>query len=90
GILEDRRVIMMNAADIAEAGLDAKQLVNLYSHFRGEVRTARAFRVVPYDIPRGCTATYFPEANVLVPIGSRAKGSHTPASKRVVISIEAL
>ncbi|MEL6589646.1 MAG: molybdopterin dinucleotide binding domain-containing protein, partial [Bacteroidota bacterium] len=90
GIYEDRRVILMNAADIQAAGLEAKQLVNLTSHFQAETRTARAFRVVPYDIPRGCTATYFPEANVLVPIASRAKGSNTPASKRVVISIEAL
>jgi hypothetical protein len=42
---------------------------------------------VPYDIPRRCAATYFPEANVLVPIGSVAEKSNTPASKSVVISI---
>jgi hypothetical protein len=35
----------------------------------------------------GCTATYFPEANVLVPINSVAKRSNTPTSKFVIISI---
>jgi hypothetical protein len=43
--------------------------------------------VAPFDIPRRCTATYFPEANVLVPINSTAERSNTPTSKSVVISI---
>ena len=43
--------------------------------------------VAPYRIPRGCVATYFPEANVLVPIGSTAAKSNTPASKFVVVTL---
>ena len=43
--------------------------------------------VAPFNIPRGCTATYFPEANVLVPINSTAVRSNTPTSKSVVITI---
>ncbi len=43
--------------------------------------------VAPFNIPRGCTATYFPEANVLVSINSTADRSNTPVSKSVVISI---
>ena len=43
--------------------------------------------VVPFDIPTKCVATYFPEANVLVPVGQYAK-SYTPASKSVVISVK--
>ncbi|MCY7374547.1 MAG: hypothetical protein LH472_01060, partial [Pyrinomonadaceae bacterium] len=43
--------------------------------------------VVPYDIPRRQAATYFPETNVLVPIGSVADKSHTPVSKFVIITI---
>jgi len=42
--------------------------------------------VVPYEIPRRCVATYFPEANVLVPIGSVALRSNTPTSKAVIVS----
>ncbi|MEI6861143.1 MAG: FdhF/YdeP family oxidoreductase [Verrucomicrobiota bacterium] len=88
GIYNGRRVIFMNARDMAEAGLVQGQLVDLTSHFNGEQRTAPWFMVAPYDIPRGCTATYFPEANVLVPIDSVAEVSNTPTSKFVVITVQ--
>jgi len=87
GITDDRQVVFLNAEDIAAAGLNARQVVDLVSHFEGEERIARRFTVVPYDIPRRCAATYFPEANVLVPVRSVALKSNTPASKSVVISI---
>lgn len=87
GISDSRMVVFLNRKDIEAAGLRARQLVDLVSHFNGEERIARRFAVVPYDIPRGCAATYFPEANVLVPVGSVAEKSNTPASKSVVISI---
>ncbi len=87
GISNGRRVVFLNQKDIAAAGLHARQAVDLVSHFEGEERIARRFVVVPYDIPRRCAATYFPEANVLVPVRSVALKSNTPASKSVVISI---
>ena len=89
GISDGRRVVFLNPQDIAATGLHARQVVDLVSHFEGEERMARAFVVVPYDIPRRCAATYFPEANVLVPVRSVAAKSNTPASKSVVISIRA-
>lgn len=84
---EGRQVVFLNSEDIAATGLHARQVVDLVSHFEGEERIARRFMVVPYDIPRRCAATYFPEANVLVPVRSVALKSNTPASKSVVISI---
>jgi anaerobic selenocysteine-containing dehydrogenase len=87
GIRDGRRVVFLNDADIATAGLRARQVVDLVSHFEGEERIARRFVVVPYDIPRRCAATYFPEANVLVPVRNVALKSNTPVSKSVVISI---
>ena len=87
GISDGRRVVFLNGEDIAAAGLKAQQVVDLVSHFEGEERIARAFIVVPYDIPRRCAATYFPEANVLVPVRHVALKSNTPVSKSVVISI---
>ena len=87
GISDDRRVVFLNQEDIAAAGLHARQVVDLVSHFEGEERIARRFAVVPYDIPRRCAATYFPEANVLVPVRNVALKSNTPVSKSVVISI---
>ena len=85
--ISDRRVVFLNGEDIAAVGLHARQVVDLVSHFEGEERIARRFAVVPYDIPRRCAATYFPEANVLVPVRNVALKSNTPVSKSVVISI---
>ena len=88
GILNERRVVMMNPNDIELAGLKKLDLVDLTSHFNNEERVAKGFLVVPYDIPKQCTATYFPEANVLVSLKSKADISNTPASKTVIISIK--
>ncbi len=87
GIHNGRRVIFMNADDISEQGLVAGQAVDLTSYFQDETRIARRFCIVPYNIPRRCAATYFPETNVLVPIGSVAETSNTPTSKSVVIRV---
>ena len=88
GIYNGRRVLFMNPEDVKEAGLTQGQIVDLTSHFgESEKRHARHFQIAPYPIARGCTATYFPEGNVLVPINSVAERSNTPTSKFVVISI---
>jgi len=87
GIKGGRRVVFLNQQDIDALGLKPGQRVDLTSHFENEERTARRFAVVPYDIPRQCAATYFPEGNVLVPVRHVAEKSNTPASKSVVISI---
>jgi len=88
GVYNGRRVVFMNSDDVAAAGLQQGQLVDLTSHYEGEERVARHFQVAPCEIAPGCTATYFPEANVLVPINSTADRSNTPTSKSLVISIK--
>lgn len=87
GIYNERRVVMMNKTDMQEAGLKAGDVVDLIGKHKGEVRVASKFIVVAYDIPRRCVATYFPEANVLVPIDAIAKGSKTPTSKWVAVEV---
>ncbi|MCA1591976.1 MAG: FdhF/YdeP family oxidoreductase [Acidobacteria bacterium] len=87
GIHNERRVVLLNAEDIREQGLESGQVVDLTSYFDDGERHARHFIVVPYEIPRGCAATYFPETNVLVPIGSTADRSNTPTSKYVRIRL---
>jgi molybdopterin-dependent oxidoreductase alpha subunit len=87
GIHNERRVIFLNPADMRELGFESGQVVDLTSHFDDGARHADHFIVVPYEIPRRCAATYFPEANSLVPIGSVAEKSNTPTSKSVVITI---
>jgi molybdopterin-dependent oxidoreductase alpha subunit len=89
GIHNGRRVVFLNSDDIRLGGLHDGQMVDLISHFEGEERIARHFRIVTYSIPRRCAATYFPETNVLVAVRNFADKSNTPASKSVVISIRA-
>lgn len=90
GVFHGRRVVLMNPIDMEEHGWKPNDRVDITSHFRNddneELRTAPRFVVVPYEIPRGCVATYFPEANVLVPITSVASRSNTPTSKAIVVS----
>ncbi|GGG38583.1 FdhF/YdeP family oxidoreductase [Hymenobacter glacieicola] len=87
GVLNERRVLFMNPQDIADRGLQPKDLIDITSHYKGEKRTVEKFIAVPYDIPKGNVAAYFPEANPLVPVGSVAKTSNTPTSKYVVVTV---
>jgi len=87
GVFGGRRVVFMHEEDIAAAGLMAGQFVDLRNQHGGRERVAEHFMVAPYRIPRGCVATYFPEANVLVPIDSTAEVSNTPTSKYVVVTL---
>ena len=87
GVKNGRRVVFMNGNDLDERGLVEGDLVDITSHFTDGVRRAKRFAVKPYQVPRGCCATYFPEANVLVPLGSVARKSNTPASKSVVVTV---
>jgi len=64
-------------------------LLNIFSLASDGIRrTANGFKAIPYNIPEGCAAAYFPEANVLVPLNSVADKSHTPTSKFIQIEIE--
>ena len=88
GIYNERRVVLMNQADINRASLKNGDIVNLFNFSDGKRRVARNFIVVSYPIPNKCCATYFPETNVLVPLSSVADKSNTPCSKQVVVKIE--
>lgn len=88
GIHNERRVVFLNPADIERQGLKTGQVVDITSHFDDGERHVHRFIVVPYPIPEGCAAAYFPEANPLVPLGSAAEKSDTPTSKSIVVSIQ--
>jgi hypothetical protein len=81
-------VIFINRDEIAAAGLQDRQLAGLASHFECEHRTVRDFRVIPYDIPRRCAATYSPETNPLVAVRSVAEITNTSALRSIVITIQ--
>jgi molybdopterin-dependent oxidoreductase alpha subunit len=87
GIHQERRVVFVNPDDVTALGLVARQVVDLISEWDDGERVAERFIVVPFDLPRGCAASYFPEANPLVPAGSVADRSNTPTSKSITIRI---
>ena len=87
GIHGNRRIILMNANDMVDRGWKTRHIVDIVSHFNSEERRSNGWQVVAYDIPRGNIATYFPEANVLVPLDSTAHKSNTPTSKWIVCSL---
>ncbi len=88
GIHYERRVVLMNPADIKKFDLSQGVVVDLVSEYDGQERVVHNFRVVSYPIPTQCVATYFPEANGLVPHTRSAHGSEQPISKSVVIKIK--
>jgi len=88
GIENGRRVVFVNAEDLAERGLSDGQMVDVISEFDGVERRAERFRLVAYPTPRGCAAAYFPEANALVPVQAVAEVSNTPVSKSIVVRLE--
>lgn len=87
GVHGGRRVVFVHAEDLRERGLSAGDAVDITSFFEGKTRVAKRFFVVPYGLPRGAAAAYFPEANVLVPLESVAEVSNTPASKSIEIEL---
>lgn len=87
GVGNERRVLFMNPADMKERGISPVSPVDIQSHFQGTVREAKRFLAIPYDLPAGSCAAYFPEANVLVPIDSYADISLTPTSKSVIVTV---
>jgi anaerobic selenocysteine-containing dehydrogenase len=87
GLHFERRVVMMNREDMDEQGLSPKQVVDVVSHFAGQTRVAPGFVVAEYPIPRRCAAMYYPESNVLAPIGSTEPLSNIPTYKSIVISL---
>jgi len=53
--------VFLNENDMGRLGIAKDQWVDLTSHFESETRRVCRFKAVPYDIPAGCAAAYFPE-----------------------------
>ena len=87
GVFDGRRVLFLNPRDMEARNLQAGQIVDIYSHFEGEVRKACRFAIVPYAIARRSAAAYYPETNVLIPIRSVATKSNQPAAKSIRITL---
>ncbi|GDY31485.1 FdhF/YdeP family oxidoreductase [Gandjariella thermophila] len=93
GVRDGRRVVFVHPDDLAALGIGDGSRVDLVSEWpedpTGTVeRRVKDFRVVGYPTARGCAATYFPEANPLIPLDSTAATSNTPTSKSIVVRLE--
>ncbi|MFZ2754417.1 MAG: FdhF/YdeP family oxidoreductase [Lysobacteraceae bacterium] len=82
-----RRVCFISRDDLDALGFKDGDAVDLVSVWDDGERFARDFRLVEYDIPAGCLASYFPETNALVPLGSHAEHARTPASKSIPVHL---
>lgn len=87
GVYNARRVIFMNINDMKAIGLKKLDVVDITSTYDDQIRTAHNFKIVPYNIPSGNLASYFPETNVLVPFNHFADRSKTPISKSVKVRL---
>ncbi|WP_275556688.1 FdhF/YdeP family oxidoreductase [Mixta sp. Marseille-Q2659] len=88
GVYGQREVLFINPDDLSELGFDAGQNVDIETLWNdGITRRVTGFKLVPYNIPRGNLAAYYPETNPLVPLSSFGDGSGTPTSKSVPVKI---
>ncbi|WP_273565437.1 FdhF/YdeP family oxidoreductase [Maribacter halichondriae] len=88
GVYNERRVLFMNAEDLRSLHLKKLDVVNIHSNYNSQIRTAKKFLIIPYPIPKGNLAAYFPETNVLVPYNHFAERSKTPISKSIKVTLE--
>ena len=90
GVFGQRRVVFIHPDDLQHIGLQAGDWVDITSVFTDQdggttPRRVQGFKLVAYDIPRGCLASYFPETNALLPLSSFAQTARTPTSKAIPV-----
>ncbi len=83
-----RTVVYMNDDDMRDRGLEEFDLVDITSYSRdGSQRNVYGYRAVRYEIPKGCTAGYMPELNVLCGIADFSTQSEQPVTKHLVVEV---
>ncbi len=87
GVHGVRRVCFISRHDLDDLGFADGEHVDLVSVWDDGERVAEDFRLVEYDIPSGCLASYFPETNALVPLQHHAERARTPASKSIPVRL---
>ncbi len=86
GVQGQRQVVFIHPEDVRALGLAGGDRVDIHTVWDdGVQRSVHGFVLVPYDIPRGNLAAYYPETNPLVPLDSVAEGVGTPTSKSIPV-----
>ena len=87
GVSCERQVLFMSSLDMEDRGIAAEDAVEVVSQSLGRELISSPLHAVPYNLPRGAVAAYFPEANVSVPADVVDPESGTPAFKSVVVTV---
>ena len=91
GVFGRRDVLFIHERDLADRQLAHGDLVELETvPLPGDAPVSSAaltLTAIAYDVPRGCVAAYYPEANVLIPLTHFDPASGTPSYKSVPIRI---
>jgi molybdopterin-dependent oxidoreductase alpha subunit len=88
GVSGTREVVFVGAEEMRRLGLRPDQYVTLETVADdGRQRRVGGLRVVPYNLPPGCIAAYYPECNPLIPLWHHAERSQVPAAKSVPVRI---
>ncbi|KEP69009.1 formate dehydrogenase [Thioclava dalianensis] len=89
GIEGTRDVLLMNKIDIADLGLKHGDEITVRGDMGDGVdRIKTGLSLCQFDMPRGTVGGYYPECNVLIPVGLHDQLSKTPGSKGVPVRIE--
>ncbi|MBU2894260.1 FdhF/YdeP family oxidoreductase [Colwellia sp. D2M02] len=89
GVYGERRVVFANAEDIEKQHLKEGDSVTIKTvSSDGIERSVQHFKVIPYQIPSGCLAAYYPETNPLVPLESTADDCGTPTYKSIAVTLQ--
>ncbi len=88
GVKNLRTLLFMNEADMKERGLAEFDRIDITSIARdGSRRSVHGYLAVPYDIPKGSSAGYMPELNVLCPVVDFGAKSRQPVMKNLQVEV---
>ncbi|EKM98652.1 oxidoreductase alpha (molybdopterin) subunit [Acidocella sp. MX-AZ02] len=88
GIKGTRMVVLLNRDDMIRLGIDEGDMLMLETVWDDGIEHKMSrFRATGYDILPGCCASYYPEANALMPLSHYAARSFTPAAKSIPIRV---
>jgi hypothetical protein len=80
--------ILWLALDMLERGIARGTLVEIESLADDQQkRVVRGFKALPYNIPNGSIAAYYPETNPLLPLAYHDPKSKTPAAKSIPVVV---
>jgi anaerobic selenocysteine-containing dehydrogenase len=91
GVYGTRTVVFMNKDDMAVRGISPETLVEIEALTDDRLdRRVRGFTALPYDIPSGSIAAYYPETNPLLALAHHDRKCQTPAAKSIPVLVRAM